>query len=131
RILATAEDTGDAGQDKLYGRGIVDAHAALTADVEQTNANPMGSIQEWITMHRRGEIEDTNGTDDDREVAGPGEYPSQPPVAADQPEETHLVQPIVVVGFCGVFIAAVVAAIFLRQKHTGQANAPRLWSKLQ
>src|SRR5699024_12402368 len=65
-ILETAEDTGDAGQDKLYGRGIVDAHAALTADVEQTNANPMGSIQEWITMHRRGEVEDTSGTDEDK-----------------------------------------------------------------
>ena len=120
RILETAEDTGDAGQDKLYGRGIVDAHAALTADVEQTSANPMGSIQEWITMHRRGEVEDTSGTDEDREVAGPVEYPSEPPVASDQPKETNIVQPIVVIGFGVLFLAAIVAAIFFRRKRTGQ-----------
>src|SRR5699024_11440576 len=91
-----------------------------SSNVCSSDLNPMGSIQEWITMHRRGEIEDTNGTDDDREVAGPVEYPSQPPVAADQPEETHLVQPIVVIGFGVLLLAAVVTAIFLRKKHTGQ-----------
>lgn len=120
RILTTAEDTGDAGQDKLYGRGIVDAHAALTADVEQTNSNPMGSIQEWITMHRRGEVEDTTGTDEDREVAGPVEYPTEPPVAAEPQEETNIVQPIVVIGFGILFLVAIVAAAIFLRKRTGE-----------
>src|SRR5699024_6472241 len=74
-ILETAQDTGEAGQDNLYGRGIVDAAAAVNADVPNVDSNPMGSIAEWITLHRRGEIEDTSSTEDTREVAGPIDYP--------------------------------------------------------
>src|SRR5699024_7037744 len=120
RILATAEDTGDAGQDNLYGRGIVDAQAALTADVDQVNSNPMGSIADWITMHRRGEVEDTGDNDEGRHVAGPVDYPTDPPVAADLEEETPILQPIVVIGFGVLFLAAVVATVFFLRKRSAQ-----------
>lgn len=120
RILATAEDTGDAGQDNLYGRGIVDAQAALTADVDQVNSNPMGSIADWITMHRRGEVEDTGDNDEGRHVAGPVDYPTDPPVATDLEEETPILQPIVVIGFGVLFLAALVATVFFLRKRSAQ-----------
>jgi type VII secretion-associated serine protease mycosin len=53
RILATAKDAGPAGQDPIYGFGILDAGAALTADVPDTASNPLGSIADWIRVHRR------------------------------------------------------------------------------
>jgi subtilisin family serine protease len=54
RILATARDAGNPGVDNLYGHGLLDAHAALTANVPAVAANPMDTIAEWIRVHRRG-----------------------------------------------------------------------------
>lgn len=120
RILTTAEDTGDAGQDNLYGRGIIDANAALTADVDHVSSNPMGSMSDWITMHRRGDSDDTNTTDEERDVAGPVDYPSQPPQAADPQEDNSIVQPMVIIGFSVLLLAALVTTLFFLRKRTGQ-----------
>ncbi|GAB3280832.1 hypothetical protein GCM10027449_21810 [Sinomonas notoginsengisoli] len=54
RIISTAKDVGAPGADPIYGRGILDAEAALTADVPETKANPLGSIADWIRVHRKG-----------------------------------------------------------------------------
>lgn len=54
RIVATAKDAGTPGPDPIYGRGILDAAAALTADVPEVSANPLGSIADWIRVHRKG-----------------------------------------------------------------------------
>lgn len=54
RILVTAKDAGTPGVDNLYGYGLLDADAALTAQVAPVEANPLGSIDEWIRVHRRG-----------------------------------------------------------------------------
>jgi subtilisin family serine protease len=54
RIVSTAKDAGAPGPDPLYGRGILDAEAALKADVPVTAANPLGSIADWIRVHRKG-----------------------------------------------------------------------------
>lgn len=54
RVLATASDAGEPGIDNLYGYGLLDAGAALTADVPAVDANPLGTIAEWIRVHRRG-----------------------------------------------------------------------------
>ena len=53
RIIATARDAGDDGADPIYGYGLVDAAAAVTADVELVTANPMGDLAEWIRVYRR------------------------------------------------------------------------------
>jgi len=57
RIIATAEAAGDPGQDALYGYGLVDAQAAVTADVARVTANPMGDLREWVTLYRRADVE--------------------------------------------------------------------------
>ncbi|MEV8143422.1 S8 family serine peptidase [Specibacter sp. NPDC078709] len=54
RIISTAKPKGEGIPNAIYGYGILDAEAALTAEVPEVTANPMGSISEWIRVHRRG-----------------------------------------------------------------------------
>jgi membrane-anchored mycosin MYCP len=55
RIIATARPA--AGQtavpDEQYGYGLVDAAAAVNADVPLVSANPMGDLADWIRVYRR------------------------------------------------------------------------------
>jgi type VII secretion-associated serine protease mycosin len=55
RVLSTAKPQTDATPDPLYGFGIIDAFAAVTADVPRVSANPLGTLAEWIVIYRRGE----------------------------------------------------------------------------
>ncbi|MFT4029275.1 MAG: S8 family serine peptidase [Protaetiibacter sp.] len=52
RITATAHDVGDSGTDVVYGFGLLDADAAVTAEVPLVDANPMGDLDEWIRVNR-------------------------------------------------------------------------------
>ena len=53
RIVSTAKDAGTPGTDAIYGFGLVDASAAVTANVKSVTANPMGSLADWIKVYRR------------------------------------------------------------------------------
>jgi len=55
RIVATARDAGTSGPDPIYGFGLIDAYAAVTATVSPVTANPMGELSEWITLYRRAD----------------------------------------------------------------------------
>lgn len=55
RVLETARPVSQTTPDPLYGYGLVDAYAAVTADVPLVSANPLGSIDDWIVLHRRQE----------------------------------------------------------------------------
>ncbi|CAN5326158.1 type VII secretion-associated serine protease mycosin [soil metagenome] len=55
RIVQTARDAGAAGTDPIYGFGLIDAQAAVTASVPQVSANPMGDLADWIKVYRRAE----------------------------------------------------------------------------
>jgi subtilisin family serine protease len=55
RIVQTARDAGAPGADPIYGFGLIDAKAAVEASVSRVSENPMGSLAEWITVHRRAE----------------------------------------------------------------------------
>jgi len=54
RILATARD---ADPSVLYGHGILDAAAAVRAEVPLVDSNPLGTMEEWIEMYRRADSE--------------------------------------------------------------------------
>ncbi|MEV6524222.1 S8 family serine peptidase [Longispora sp. NPDC051575] len=41
RIIRTAKDAGNPGRDDLYGFGVIDPVAALTADVPEVSSNPL------------------------------------------------------------------------------------------
>jgi membrane-anchored mycosin MYCP len=70
RIIETARPpagaTGSASA-LLYGAGLVDAAAAVSATVPTVSENPMGSLQDWIRLYRRAD-------------AGPATIPTTEPV---------------------------------------------------
>ncbi len=53
RVIATAQAQTDEVPSPLYGYGIIDAYAAVSEDVELVDENPMGSLEEWVRLHRR------------------------------------------------------------------------------
>ncbi|MCC4906786.1 S8 family serine peptidase [Microbacterium sp. cx-59] len=57
RIIGTAKPPAGVGSvpDALYGYGLVDAAAAVSASVPRVSANPMGDLAEWIRVHRRAQ----------------------------------------------------------------------------
>ena len=56
RIISTAKPKGTGTPNATYGYGILDADAAMSADVPVVETNPLGSISEWIRIHRRGAV---------------------------------------------------------------------------
>ncbi len=100
RILATAKDAGEPGVDNLYGYGLLDAEAALTTDVPSVDKNPLGTIAEWIHVHRRGQVARPDAS---KPNAKPQKESSVPPVAAPQavaPEDPAGALPaVLVIGF--------------------------------
>lgn len=55
RVIATAKPRTDRELDPIYGHGLIDARAAVTAEVAPVSANPMGDLAEWIRLYRRGD----------------------------------------------------------------------------
>lgn len=99
RILQTAKDAGRPGVDNLYGYGILDANAALNAEVPVAENNPMDTITEWIRIHRR----DASTTDEDLKDPGISmEKSDLEQVAAPEPvvpaDSVPPLQPVLVVG---------------------------------
>jgi type VII secretion-associated serine protease mycosin len=81
RVISTARDVGPVGADFTYGRGLVNAAAAVTADdVPAVKANPMGDLADWIRIYRRADAEPP-----------PTLAPSAPPESTAKPVERSLV----------------------------------------
>lgn len=57
RIVKTARPVGtDPENQLLYGFGLVDAAAAVSADIPSVSANPMGSLEDWVRLYRRAPV---------------------------------------------------------------------------
>ena len=54
RVLATATPVGTVPS-PTYGYGIINAGAAVSADVPSVDANPLGDLAQWIHLYRRAE----------------------------------------------------------------------------
>lgn len=55
RIVSTAKPAGAAGVDPIYGYGLLDAAAAVSAPVATVSSNPMGDLAEWVRLNRRAD----------------------------------------------------------------------------
>ncbi|WP_241843076.1 S8 family serine peptidase [Agromyces albus] len=55
RLIKTADPNGQQVPSPLYGWGIIDPVAALTAEVPEVETSPLGSLADWIKLHRRAE----------------------------------------------------------------------------
>ncbi|WP_374676618.1 S8 family serine peptidase [Arthrobacter sp. zg-Y1171] len=108
RIVSTARDAGDPGTDTIYGYGILDANAAVNADVPSVTSNPLGTIAEWIRVHRRVAEEAPGAADIPAptvpDLPEPAVPVAQEPVAAD-----GNLPAVVVLGFGGLLVALLVA----------------------
>lgn len=84
RIVRTARPAGSgAVPSPVYGYGLLDAAAAVTATVPHVSANPMGDLSQWIHIHRRAESPATSapGAPDAQAVPGPAKLTPERPVA--------------------------------------------------
>jgi type VII secretion-associated serine protease mycosin len=58
RVIATANPSGHSVPSPIYGNGLIDAAAAVTANVKpSTSPTPVQLLQDWIHLHRRAQIE--------------------------------------------------------------------------
>ncbi|WP_285116108.1 S8 family serine peptidase [Leifsonia sp. fls2-241-R2A-40a] len=82
RIIRTAKPAGGAVPSPIYGFGLLDAAAAVTAPVPHVTANPMGDLGEWIRIHRRAATPSTEAPS----TISPGEPQAAPAPAKLTPE---------------------------------------------
>ncbi|SFU03067.1 S8 family serine peptidase [Arthrobacter sp. ov118] len=124
RIVSTAKDAGAPGKDPLYGFGVLNAEAALKADVAETKVNPLGSISDWIRVQRRGNPAST------APAAAPAPSSAAPtlpeatvPVAQKPSQLDSAVPAAVVLGFGALFLGIIAAAAV--QLRASLRNAPK------
>ncbi|TJY72437.1 peptidase S8 [Arthrobacter sp. CAU 1506] len=107
RIISTAKDSGVPGHDPIYGYGLLDAEAALNAEVPEVSANPLGSIAQWITVHRRGEVAAPESQSPVQSKAQAPEIPEPTTPVAVPPRTENSVLPAILVFSFGALIAGV------------------------
>jgi len=82
RLVATARPQGSPIPGPIYGYGLLDAAAAVTADVPAVDSNPLAvpyDLAEWIRIYRRS----------DTPIPTPTDTSAAPPAAApQQPEQS-------------------------------------------
>ena len=71
RVIATATAKGEPVPSPIYGYGIINPNGAVFDEVARVDENPMGSLTEWIRIHRRAE---------------PSAVPTVPPASEPQPD---------------------------------------------
>ena len=60
RLISTARPATATVPDPNYGYGLIDAAAAVSATVPAVDANPLGSLADWIVVHRRADAEEVS-----------------------------------------------------------------------
>ncbi|MEV5053105.1 S8 family serine peptidase [Arthrobacter sp. LAR12-1-1.1] len=111
RIVSTAKDAGAPGKDPLYGFGVLNAEAALKADVPETKVNPLGSISDWIRVHRRGNLATTAPAAAAAPSSAVPTLPEATVPVAEKPSQLNSALPaVVVLGFGCLLVGIVVAA---------------------
>lgn len=89
RVIRTADPNGHEVPSPLYGFGLIDPVPALNADVEEIDANPLGSLAEWITLHRRASSTEPPAEPSESEIVPIAD----PPPPADEGTATFLPTP--------------------------------------
>jgi type VII secretion-associated serine protease mycosin len=88
RLIATATPKGDPVPGPIYGYGLIDAAAAVTASVPHVDANPVGDLAAWIATYRPTA---GSGTIDSLVIPPPTPTAAAGPVAAQaQPASTDV-----------------------------------------
>lgn len=120
RIIATARPVTDTVPDPLYGYGLVNAYDAVTAEVPLVSENPLGSLDEWIVIHREQEGNPIvvplgpGAPDEEQAQAFADASPTQPDTAMAL--VPYIVTGVFGVGLVAVLVAFVVALVGARKR---------------
>ncbi len=69
RVIRTADPRGDDVPSPLYGYGLIDPVAALSADVPEIDPDTLvDGLAEWITLHRRADASSPETSTDEPEI---------------------------------------------------------------
>ncbi|HAP89731.1 MAG TPA: peptidase S8 [Arthrobacter bacterium] len=113
RIVGTAKDSGPPGKDPLYGFGVLNAEAALKDSVPEAAVNPLGSISDWIRVHRRGNLGAPAPVPTDEVASSVPTLPEPTVPAAKAPSQRDsAVGAAVVIGSVIFFLVIIGAAAF-------------------
>jgi subtilisin family serine protease len=113
RVLLSADRVTETIPDPIYGYGLVDAYEALTADVPYVSSNPLGSIDDWVVLHRKQEGNPIvvplgpQSTVTDEEQALP------PRIPARDAAQWGLLPYVVTVGFASALSVVVLTGVVL------------------
>jgi subtilisin family serine protease len=122
RIVKTASPAGAPGVDPIYGYGLLNAEAAVTATVPTVKANPMGDLAAWIRLNRRA-IPTATPTAPPTSVTTPvpaaTSGPPRNPLGALYPTPAQLRDVGLPLGVLAVFAALLVAMIVMAARHFG------------
>lgn len=111
RIVSTAKDAGAPGKDPLYGFGVLNAEGALKDNVPEVTGNPLGSIAEWIRVHRRGNLASPAPLPTTDVPSAVPTLPEATVPAAEAPSKRDsAIGAAVVIGFAVLFVAIIAAA---------------------
>lgn len=134
RIIKTAKPKGDPPPNNLYGWGIVDANAALNADVPLVTENPLwkltGTLEEWIRTHRRADVPPPTNVPTPTGPATPTPTIPQPtaPVALPPSQLDSSLPAALVIGFGALVLLVVLGGVLhlllLRRRLKG-SEGPR------
>ena len=131
RILKTAIPVPgvDRVPDPLYGYGLIDANAAVTASVASVDADPAAELEEWIRVYRRAETRP-------QPTPTVGPVAVEPLPAADPPSEAgspllpsaqtllYGTLPLIVLTVPGILVALGVTAAARRIRSAREFRTP-------
>ncbi|WP_341998259.1 S8 family serine peptidase [Microbacterium sp. LWH7-1.2] len=128
RIIKTAHPAAGATEvpDVLYGYGLVDAAAAVSASIPNVTANPMGSLEDWVRLYRRAPVSPMP-----EESAAPVEVPPLPdadpmtraasPLLPDRDTVIYGTLPLLLVTATAILVALGVTAAVRRIRLASRA----------
>lgn len=61
RVIATATAKSDTVPSPIYGYGLINPPGAVFDEVALVTSNPMGSLADWVKIHRRGQSTNSTG----------------------------------------------------------------------
>jgi len=113
RVLLSADRVTETIPDPIYGYGLVDAYEALTADVPYVSSNPLGSIDDWVVLHRKQEGNPIVVPLGPQSTVADEEQALPPRIPARAAPQWGLLPYVVTVGFASALSVVVLTGVVL------------------
>lgn len=132
RIISSTDEAGDSGRDNLYGYGIINPKKALAQDTQDdTDTNPLGSMKEWVSIHRK-QTADATATASTAPVHEEGEKIVDAAVPQSiKPAEDSGILPFIVLGGLAAWTLIITVGSISRLKKVAQHHSFESGSNLR